>query len=80
MALAGYELWGEHIAHIAVVTHPEHRGQRYGTCVVSLLAETVLTQGLIPQYRTLCANAPSIAIATALGFVAYSENLAVRLA
>jgi len=80
VALAGYDLWGERIAHIAVVTHPAYRGRSYGTCVVSVLAETVLTQELTPQYRTLHANAPSIAIAAALGFVAYADSLAIRLA
>jgi hypothetical protein len=80
VALAGYERWGEQIAHIAVVSHPNYRGRGYGTCVVSLLAETVLTEGLIPQYRTLRANAPSLAIAAALGFVEYAESIAVRLA
>lgn len=80
VALAGYERWGAHIAHIAVVTHPDYRGRGYGSEVVSLLAETVLSQGLIPQYRTLRANVPSMAIAAALGFVAYAETLAIRLA
>jgi RimJ/RimL family protein N-acetyltransferase len=80
VALAGYERWGNQIAHIAVVTHPDYRGQGYGTCVVSLLAETVLTQGLIPQYRTLRANTPSMAIAEALGFCGYAETIAIRLA
>jgi RimJ/RimL family protein N-acetyltransferase len=80
VALVGYERWGEHIAHLAVVTHPDYRGQGYGMRVVRLLAGTVLAQGLIPQYRTLRANTPSMAIAAALGFVAYAESLAIRLA
>jgi RimJ/RimL family protein N-acetyltransferase len=80
VALAGYERWGGQIAHIAVVTHPNYRGAGYGTHVVSLLAETVLAQGLLPQYRTLRANTPSMAIAAALGFAGYAENIAVRLA
>jgi GNAT superfamily N-acetyltransferase len=80
VALAGYERWGEQIAHIAVVTHLDYRGRGYGTCVVSLLAETVLMQRLIPQYRTLGVNAPPMAIAAALGFVEYAESIAVRLA
>jgi GNAT superfamily N-acetyltransferase len=80
VALAGYERWGEQIAHIAVVTRPEYRGRSYGKSVVSLLAQTVLTVGLIPQYRTLGANAPSMAIGAALGFCAYAESIAIRLA
>jgi hypothetical protein len=80
VALAGYELWGEQIAHISVVTLPVYRGHHYGAAVVSVLAETALTQMLIPQYRTLRANTPSMALAAALGFVAYAESVAVRLA
>jgi RimJ/RimL family protein N-acetyltransferase len=78
-ALAGYELWGERIAHIAVVTHPAQRGRGYGAAAVSLLAELVVGRGLIAQYRTLCANTPARRIAASLGFVDYAETLAVRL-
>lgn len=79
VALAGYEPWGEQIAHIAVVAHPAHRGQGYGAEAVSLLAETVIARGMLAQYRTLRANAPSLRLGAALGFVPFAETLAVRL-
>jgi RimJ/RimL family protein N-acetyltransferase len=79
VALAGYELWGEQIAHIAVVTHPAYRGRGYGSEAVSLLAETLVARGMIAQYRTLCANTPSIRLGATLGFVPYAETLAIRL-
>lgn len=79
VALAGYERWGEQIAHVAVVTHPAHRGQGYGAEAVSLLAETVIARGMLAQYRTLRANTPSLRLGTALGFVPVAETLAVRL-
>lgn len=79
VALAGYELWGERIAHIAIVTRPEQRGRGYGAEAVSLLAEAVVARGLIAQYRTLRANAPSMRIGQSLGFAHYAETLAVRL-
>lgn len=79
VALAGYELWGDRIAHIAVVTHPAYRGRGYGTAAVSLLAETVLRAGLIPQYRTLASNTASLAIGRQLGFVGYAHSIAIRL-
>jgi predicted GNAT family acetyltransferase len=60
--------------------HPDYRGQGYDMRVVRLLVETVLVQGLLSQYRTLRANAPSMAIAAALGFVAYAESIAIQLA
>lgn len=79
-ALAGYELWGAQIAHIAVVTHPAHRGQGHGAAVVSLLTSALLDRGLTPQYRTLRDNRSSLALGAALGFVAYAESIALRLA
>jgi GNAT superfamily N-acetyltransferase len=79
VAVAGYTVWGDVIAHVAVITHPQHRGQGYGRAVVSRLTEEVLCQGLVPQYRTLEANQPSMAIAHALGFVHYATTVAVRL-
>lgn len=79
VAASGFELWGERIAHIAVVTHPAHRGLGYGARVVSAIAAVALEGGLIPQYRTLMSNTPSMNIGAALGFVPYAETLALRL-
>jgi RimJ/RimL family protein N-acetyltransferase len=79
VAAAGFELWGARIAHIAVVTHPAYRGHGYGGAVVSGAAALALERSLIPQYRTLLSNTPSIAIAAALGFVGYGVSLAARL-
>lgn len=79
VAASGFELWGEQIAHIAVVTHPDYRGLGYGGKAVSAVAVVALEHGLIPQYRTLMSNTPSIKIGAALGFVLYGETVAVRL-
>lgn len=38
-ALAGYQLWGEQIAHIAILTHPAFRGQGHATTALSTLTE-----------------------------------------
>jgi RimJ/RimL family protein N-acetyltransferase len=77
-ALASYQIWGEQIAHIAIVTHPAFRGQGYATAAVSSLTQTVLGRTLVPQYRTLEGNAPSIAVARRLGFEHYATSLAIR--
>ncbi|WP_035601269.1 GNAT family N-acetyltransferase [Haloferula sp. BvORR071] len=79
-ALAGYEIWSEEIAHISIVAHPGYRGRGYGRAAVAHLAARALRAGLLPQYRTLEANAPSVAIARALGFERYGCSVAVRLA
>jgi RimJ/RimL family protein N-acetyltransferase len=79
-ALAGYQLWGEQIAHIAILTHPAFRGRGHATTAVSKLTELVFERSLVPQYRTLDANTPSLAVARRLGFVRYATSLAVRFA
>ena len=79
VALAGYEVWGNRIAHISVITHPAHRGRGLGAAVVSHAASLALDRRLVPQYRTLEANASSIAIAERLGFEPYARSLSVRL-
>ena len=79
-ALASYQIWGEKIAHIAIVTHPAFRGQGHATAAVSSLTQMVLDRTLVPQYRTLEGNAPSMAVARRLGFVHYATSLALRFA
>jgi GNAT superfamily N-acetyltransferase len=79
VAMAGYEVWGGGTAHISIITHPRHRGRGYAGAVVSKLAETALAQGLVPQYRRLESNAPSMYVAHRSGLVRYGVRLAVRL-
>jgi GNAT superfamily N-acetyltransferase len=78
-ALSAYEVWGGTIAHISVITHPEHRGRGFGTAAVAHLSARALAAGLLPQYRTLDANQPSIRLAGSIGFVRYATSLAIRL-
>ena len=78
VAIAGYELLGDSIAHIAVLTHPAHRGRSLGRTLVSAVAAVALEQGLVPQYRSLMANPRSLAVAAALGFEQYATSLALR--
>lgn len=78
-ALAGYEIWGGTIAHISVITHPAHRGRGFGAAAVAQLTAHSLAAGLLPQYRTLDANQPSMRIAERLGFKRYATSLAIRM-
>jgi RimJ/RimL family protein N-acetyltransferase len=79
VALAGYEIWGNSIAHIAVVTEPEFRGRGFARSAVSEIARHALEAGLIPQYRTLTSNTASMRVADALGFRYYGTSVVVRL-
>jgi len=78
-AQAGYEVWGGTIAHISIVTHPAFRNRGYGRSAVAHAAHRALAAGLLPQYRTLETNGPSLRIARSLGFQSYARSLAVRL-
>jgi GNAT superfamily N-acetyltransferase len=78
-SLAGYETWGGTIAHISIITHPDFRGHGYARDAVAHLANRALASGLLPQYRTLESNAPSIRVAQAVGFSHYASSVAVRL-
>jgi ribosomal protein S18 acetylase RimI-like enzyme len=75
--VASYEIWGEQIAHISIIAHPAFRGRGHATTAVSELTRFVLERHLVPQYRTLEANQPSMAIARRLGFVQYATSLAI---
>jgi GNAT superfamily N-acetyltransferase len=77
-ALAGYTCWGNRLAHIGVVTHPAYRGRGFGRAVVAGVAAHALEAGLVPQYRTLEANAAARALATSVGFAAHLTTVAVR--
>ena len=79
VAVAGYETWGEVLAHISVVVGPAHRSSGYGRSVVATCAAAALDAGLLPQYRTLRSNEASIRIADSLGFRAFADTVAVRI-
>jgi GNAT superfamily N-acetyltransferase len=79
VALAGYEIWGGSIAHIAVVTDPDCRGRGFARSAVSDIARHALKAGLIPQYRTLMSNTASIRVADALGFQYFGASVVVRI-
>lgn len=79
VAAARYRTAWEETAHIGVVTHPAYRGRGYGRAVVSAATARGLAAGFIVLYQTLLANAPSVALATGLGYQLYATHLAVRL-
>lgn len=79
VAAAGYQVWGATLAHIGVTSAPDVRGTGYGTSVVSAIGQHALENGYVLQYRTLYANRPSRAIATALGFQSYATTLVIHL-
>src|SRR5262245_38434612 len=79
VAAARYRPAWEETAHIGVVTHPAYRGHGYGRAVVSAATANGLEAGFIVLYQTLLNNAPSVALATGLGYQPYATHLAMRL-
>lgn len=79
VALAGYAVWGGVLADLFVVTHPAFRGQGFGRNAVAHLARRALAAELLPQYRTLASNRPSVRISEQLGFGLYATSMSVRL-
>jgi GNAT superfamily N-acetyltransferase len=78
-ALAGYKVWGGTIAHLFVVSRPDARGRGYATAAVTATTHAAFQHGLLPQYRTLVSNAPSMRIASKLGFQQYGYSVYVRM-
>lgn len=79
LAAAGMaELWGERLWHLGIVAHPAHRGRGHARAVVAAMALAGVAAGMTLQYRTLAANAPSVAIARRLGFPHMATTLSIR--
>lgn len=78
VGLSHYEIWGGAVAHIGVVTVPAARGRGVGERVVRQAAQEAIKRNLLPQYRTLWSNKPSIRIAERLGFFHYADTVFVR--
>lgn len=66
-------------ADVGLITHPDHRGQGIAKRLASRMIADALPAAGVVRYRALSANAPSIAVARSLGFVARGENLVARL-
>jgi len=78
LGLSHYEVWGGVIAHIGVITIPSARGRGIGELTVRQATQEALRSGLLPQYRTLWANKPSIRIAEKIGFSHFATTVVVR--
>lgn len=76
--VAGYQAWNDSIAHLAVLTHPVHRGEGLGGDLISEATRRASARGLLPQYRSLLSNVASRALASRLGFASYGRSLILR--
>lgn len=79
IAIAGYEIWNETVAHFGVLVEPSHRGQGFGIRVTKSAAHSARTKSLVLQWRVRTDNAPSNRLAARLGFVKVGQQLALEL-
>jgi GNAT superfamily N-acetyltransferase len=77
-AAATLEDAGQPVSSVGVLTHPGHRGRGHGRAVAAAATKAALNAGSVAHYQTLDANAPSVAIANALGFRRDATTLAIR--
>jgi GNAT superfamily N-acetyltransferase len=68
VAYASHRYWGEIIADIGVLIHPDYRSRGLGKAVVSVLCEWCIQNDVVPMYRVFSDHTHSRRIGQALGF------------
>ncbi len=76
---AGYAIWSGILAHMGVLTAPDHRGQGHATYIAKVAVEEAMAAGLIPQWRARTDNTASIRTALSAGFVECGSQTSVLL-
>jgi GNAT superfamily N-acetyltransferase len=77
VAACGYRRWPAGLAHMSVLTHPQHRCRGLARSVASAAIANALREGLLPQWRAR--PAPSKALARSLGLAQLGEQLSFRI-
>lgn len=68
LAGAGFDIWGDIIAHQGVLTAQAVRRQGLGTTIAALATNAALDDGLVPQWRSRTDNLASRKLARRLGY------------
>ncbi len=68
VAYSSHRIWGENIADIGVLTHPDYRKRGLGKGVVSALCEWHFANDVLPMYRVGGENFGSQGVGLGLGF------------
>ena len=76
VAAYGYLLWPNTVAHLCILTSPQHRGVGHGQRVATAAILRALDDGLLPQWRA--GSSESQALAVRLGLVKFGAQLSVR--
>ncbi len=80
VSAASYEIWGNVIAHVCVVTAPAHRGHGFARSVATAATLDALDQGLVPQWRTEASNVSALGVGQAIGYAWFATHFFARFA
>jgi GNAT superfamily N-acetyltransferase len=79
IAIAGYEIWNQTIAHIGALVEPSHRGHGFGVRVAKSAAQHARAKSPVLQWRVRTDNTPSNHLAARPGFVKIGQQMALEL-
>jgi hypothetical protein len=79
LAAASYEVWGDRIAHMGVLTDLASRRSGHGRIVAACAASHALDCGLVVQWRALESNTASVALGTSLGCARWGSHYIILL-
>lgn len=77
-AAAGYEVWGDGLAHLGVAVAAGARGRGLGALAAAAAASHAWGAGLVPQWRCRLGHRHSARLAERLGFVRAGEQIAIN--
>ncbi len=76
VSACGYRRWPNGVAHLSVLTHPEHRRRQHGRRAAAAAARHAVADGLLPQWRARPVASQRLALA--IGFVRVGAQLSVQ--
>lgn len=74
----GYRRWPNGVAHLSVLTHPEHRRRGHARRAAAAAALNAVAEGLLPQWRARPIASQRLALE--LGLIRMGAQLSVQLA
>ena len=78
-ALAGYEIWGDALAHVGLAVVPHHRKHGLGRLAAAAAAHHATCAGLVPQWRCRHDNLASARVRDRIGFISFGGQIAIDL-
>ncbi len=79
LAGAGYAPWAGILAHLSVLTAPQHRGRGLGGRIAAVAVEEAMAAGFVPQWRARTDNTASQRAARRTGFAYGGTQTSVAL-